>query len=245
VATTAGEITTGSGRQAHETRQRTGMVFSLWASLVVLLGVIAWIAGVRQYTLRTAVDEGAAAVETRGIGEVGDEVIRKAIRTQHDTLPFWTTLSLLGDFLFEPLSLVIRAVAVTTLFAVIAALTGRPVGFPQALSECAWTQGFWVLGIATRLGLMIALRRPEAETSLALALPLGVSSAAILVASRQVDLFALWGWFSMALGGWRRKQLNLAAAVLVCGVLWVIESAVRITFALTLGAGMRLTVLPV
>jgi hypothetical protein len=208
------------------------------------MAAAAWALGLRQYSLRTAVDEGAANVETRGIGEVGDEVIHKAIGIQRSTLPFWTTLALLGDFLAEPLALVLRAMVVATLFAVVAALTCRTVGFADGLTSCARAQGFWVLGMATRLGLMIALRRPEAETSLALVLASGSSPAALLLASRQIDAFVILGWVAVARGGWRRGQVNLAAAVAICGSFWILESIVRIAYGLIIGAGMRLTVMP-
>jgi hypothetical protein len=244
VATAVAERESVTNRAGPESPAQAGPVFALWVMLIVALNGAAWITGVRTYTLETAVDEGAAQVERRGIGEVGDEVIRKAIRTQHATLPFWTTLAVMGDFVVEPLSLILRAVMVATLFAVVAALTGRSIGFGSALTASAWTQGFWVLGLAVRTGLMIALRRADSETSLALLLPPGPCPAAFLIASRQVDAFALLGWFSLACGGWRRGQTNLATALVVCGILWILESILRITFAMTIGAGMHLTVLP-
>ena len=73
-------------------------------------------------------EKGAARVESLGIGEIGDDLIRKSIRTQRDTLPFWTVLAMLGDFLVEPVSLAVRALAVATAFGALAALTGRSVG---------------------------------------------------------------------------------------------------------------------
>jgi hypothetical protein len=132
---------------------------------------------------------------------------------------------------------------VATLFAGLAALVGRPVRFADGVMGCARAQGWWVLGLAVRVGLMIALRRPEVETSAALLLPPGRYSAAVWVALRQIDVFAALGWGAMALGGWRRGQVNLAAAGLVCGAMWLVEAGVRIGFALLVGAGMRLTLL--
>jgi hypothetical protein len=223
---------------------RVGPTLAAWMALAVALQGVVWAAGFRPVALGVAVETGAARAESRGIGEQGDDVIRKAIRLQRDSLTFWTTLALLGDFVVEPLSLALRAVVVAVLLSGLAALAGRPVGFGPALAECAAAQGFWVLGLAVRVGLMVALRRGEVETSMALALPPGTHPAALWVASRQVDAFALLGWLALARGGWRRGQVNLATALLLCGMLWLGESAARIAGTLVAEAGMRLTLIP-
>jgi hypothetical protein len=91
---------------------------------------------------------------------------------------------------------------------------------------------------------MIALRRPEAETSLCLLLPPGRWPALVWEAAKQVDAFVLIGWTALARGAWRREQTNLVAASTICGLLWLAESALRVGYSLVVGAGMRLTVLP-
>jgi hypothetical protein len=213
--------------------------------LTVGLEGLLWHSGARALALSEAVEQGAARIERRTSGEVSEDQVRKAIRTQNATLPFWTTLALLGDFLVEPLSMAARPLAVATLLSTLAALVGRPVQFSAALGACVTVQGLWVLGLAVRVVLMLALRLDEAETSLALALPAGTNSALALLAARQIDAFALWGWAAMALGGWRRGQANLAVALLVCALVALGEAALRINVALMVGAGMRLTLMPV
>ena len=147
---------------------------------------------------------------------MSEDQVRKAIRTQKATLPFWTTMALLDDFLIEPLAILARPLAVATLLTTLAALAGRPTRLGAALDACVTVQGLWVLGLAVRVGLTMALGLDEAETSLALALPPGNHSALTLLAARQVDLFVLWGWAAMAVGGWRRAQANPAVACMVC-----------------------------
>jgi hypothetical protein len=217
---------------------------ALWMILTVGVGGLLWHSGARPLALSEAVEQGAAQVERRAFGEVSENQVRKAIRNQNATLPFWTTLALLGDFLVEPLAIAARPLAVATLLSVLAALMGRPVRFGEAMGACATAQGFWVLGLAVRVALTLALGIDEAETSLALALPPGSPSALALVAARQVDLFSLCGWVAMALGGWRRGQANLAVASLVCASVALGEAALRINVALLVGAGMRRTLLP-
>jgi hypothetical protein len=223
---------------------RSGPILLLWMALVVALQGGLWAAGARTTALAVAVETGAARIETQGIGEVGDEVIRKAIRLQRDALPFWTTLALLGDFVGEPLALAVRAVAVAVVLSSWAALAGRPARFGHALAECSAVQGFWVLGLAVRVVLMVALRRADVETSLVLALPAGSYPAAAWVALRQADAFALLGWTALALGGWRRGQVHLATAAVACALLALGEAAVRVGATLVLEAGMRLTLVP-
>jgi hypothetical protein len=223
---------------------RFGLTLLRWMVLVVALQGLLWAFGVRSTALAVAVEQGAARIETRGIGEVGDDVIRKAIRLQRASLAFWTTVALLGDFVVEPLALAVRAIVVAVVLSSLAALIGRPSRFGPALAACSWVQGFWVLGLAVRVVLMLALRRGEVETSLALILPPGSYPASAWVALRQADAFALLGWAALARGGWRRGQVNRATAVLVCALLALGEAALRVGATLVLEAGMRLTLVP-
>jgi hypothetical protein len=227
-----------------ESGPRAGPILAAWVALTIALQAATWSLGVRPVGLAQAVERGAATVETRGIGEVGDDVVRKAIQTQRATLAFWRTLALLGDFAAEPMALVGRAFVVATALAGVAALAGRPIGFGAALAGSAAAQGYWVLGQAVRVGLMVILRRPGVETSLTLLLPPGTHPATTWVALSQLDLFALLGWTALAVGGWRRGQASLPAAALVCGSLAVVEATTRITWALVTEAGMRLTLIP-
>lgn len=220
-----------------------GTILGFWVLAMVLLQVGAWLSGVRGYGLAVAVERGAARVEGGIIGEVPDDVIRKAIQTQQDSLIFWATLTALGDFVVEPASLVLRAILAATLFAGFAALGGRPIRFEHGLAACAWAQGFWVLGLAVRVALMILLRQPDVETSATLFLPAGTYPATTWVALRQLDVFALLGWTTMASGGWRRGQANLVGSLLICMVLWGTEAILRMSIALILGAGMRMTLI--
>lgn len=223
---------------------RTGRWLLTWMGLVVLLNALTWLAGFRGAALRNAVEAGAAQAEAWAIGEVGNDAVRKAVQAQRDTLPFWGAVIALDDFVLEPLALAIRAVLVGTAFAGLAALSGRPVRFQDGLAACIAAQGFWVLGTAVRLGLMVALQRPDAETSATLLLPEGPHSAAVWLALSRVEAFAAVGWCVMAVGGWRRGQVNLMLAVLVCAGFWLLEAVIRIGFGLLVGAGMRLSVLP-
>jgi hypothetical protein len=229
---------------SHDAAPRSGPILMLWVALTVALQGVMWGAGFREYGLAEAIESGAAKIETRGVGELSDDVVRKAIRTQQDTRPFWTTLALIGDFALEPLSLLVRAAAVAVAFSCLAALVGRPVRFWHALAGCAALQGIWVVGLGVRVALAVALRTTDVETSLALAVPPGHYSAAAWAALRQGDAFALVGWLGLARDGWRRGQVNLFTALLVCAVLWAGESTLRVAGELMMGTGMRLTLIP-
>ncbi len=208
------------------------------------LYAVLWVTGFRQRELGLAVEQGAAKAEWRGIGELGEDLIRKAIHTQRETLPFWKALAGIGDFLVEPLLLGLRAATVAVVFAALAALWGRPVRFDAAMAECMALQGIWVSGLAVQVVLMVVLRRPEVETSAVLLLGPGSYSALVWVALKHMDLFAAAGWLAMAWRGWRRGQVGLVAAVLVCLVLALGEIGARIASALVIGGSMRLSLLP-
>jgi hypothetical protein len=214
-------------------------------SLVLVLNGARWIGGFPTGRLTEGIEQGAAHAETQAKSEVGDEVIRKAIRTHRDTLPFWSALAVIDDFLIEPVLLGFRAVLVATLFTGAAALMGRSLQYDRALVQCAYARVFWVLGLAVRLVLLIVLRRGEddVETSLALFLPPGSYPAPIWLALRQLDLFALLGWTTMARGGWKRGDAPLVAAVVICASLGLLELGVRVLAGLLLGASIRLSLI--
>jgi hypothetical protein len=221
-----------------------GWMLAIWAALVIVLNAALWLTGVRPLALQQAVEHGAARAELRSVGETTDGQGRKAVRTQRATLKFWTTLALIDEFVVEPSSLAVRALAVATLLSALAALAGRQIGFRAALDGCATVQGLWVAGLAVQTNLMIALRRPDVETSLALLLPAGTYSAPLWVALRQVDAFALLGWAALIRGGWSRGQTNLATSAAACGSVALCELCCRVVFALTTGGAMRLMLMP-
>jgi hypothetical protein len=237
-----GEPSARAGTPAPDEAAGFGAVLGLWMALTVLIHGGLWLTGFPRSGLAGAVEQGAARAESQGAGEIGDDLIRKAVRTQRDTLPFWTVLAFLGDFLVEPVALAVRALAAATAFSAVAALMGRPAGYDRALADAAKVQGFWVLGLAVRAGLMVALRRPEVETSAALVLPDGSYPAAAWLAARQLDAFALAGWLALARGASRRGQVGVPAALAVCGGFWLAEAALRVGLGLITGAGMRLAV---
>jgi hypothetical protein len=237
----AGEISASSVAPRLKT---AGRMLAIWVALVIILQGVLWLSGVKTLELHQAVEQGVARAESRNLGEVSDASIRKAIRNQRATLTFWTTLGLIEDFLAEPLALCVRALAVATLLSALAAMVGRPVGFRPAFDECATLQGFWVLGLAAEVALVIALQRTEVETSLVLLLPAGTYPALIVVALRQADAFALLGWAALIRGGWRRRQANLVMATLACGLVALCELTCRLGFALVTGSAMRLMVMP-
>lgn len=223
---------------------RSGRILLLWMALVAGLYGAVWLGGFRQRELGLAVERGAAEAEARGLGELSEDLIRKAIRTQRETIAFWTALAALGDFGCEPLVLPLRAVTVATLFAALAALRGRRAGFEAAWAESAALQGIWVLGLAVQVGLMVILRRPNIATSAVLLLGPGTYSAWQWTALRQLDLFAIAGWLALAWRAWRRKQVGPVAALLGCMLLAIGEMGARSLLAVVIGGATRLTLLP-
>jgi len=223
---------------------RFGGTLLVWMTLTAALYGVLWLTGVRQRELGLAVERGAAEAESRGIGESTDDLVRKAIRVQRQTMPFWTAVAALGDFACEPLLLPLRAATVAVLFAALAALRGRRAGFDAAMAQCAALQGVWVAGLAVQVALTVLLRRPDAETSAVLLLGPGTHSAWQWAALRQLDAFALAGWLAMAWQGWRRGQVGPVAALVTCTLLALGEMGVRILFAVVMGGGMRSSLLP-
>jgi hypothetical protein len=223
---------------------RLGPTLTLWVILTVFLQGAFWLSGWKSLVLAEAVEHGAAISESRTFGEVHEETIRRSIRTQRDTLPFWTAMSLIGDFVLDPMALCLRAVSVATIFCAIAALSGRRVQFGPTLVASVAIQGVWVLGLLIRLMIMVVLRNPDVETSVTVLLPPGTYRAPLWVALRQIDPFPILGWYLLARNGWRLGQVNRATALLTCGALWALESVSRIVWTLTIESGTRLMLIP-
>lgn len=223
---------------------RPGATLLVWTLAVLLLNAGAWLSGLRPTQLVAAIERGAARIEIRTRGELSDDTIRKAIRTQRDALPFWRTLALLGDFGVAPFLPALRALTISVVFAALAALTGRPPEFARAFHENARIQGFWVASTALPLLLMLLLGRPDVETSATLFLPSGPHPAALWVALEELAPLTLLGWLAAVRGAWRRRQANLIVAGLACLGLALMEAGARVAWTLVVGAGMRLTILP-
>ncbi len=229
---------------AKDSDSWAGPLLILWIVLTAAIQASFWVTGWRSRALAGAVEQGAAVIEARKFGEEPDAAIRRSLRSQRETLPFWTVMALMGDLVGEPASLALRALAVTTEFAALAALGGRSPRFGDTLAACAAAQGLWVPGSATRLGLALVTGNAEVDSSLAVALPPGTYRAPVWVALRQADAFAMAGWGVLAWCGWRHARLGLAAAVLTCAPLWAAEAAGRIAGTLMVESGMRLQLIP-
>ncbi len=218
-----------------------GWLLALWLALEVVLHGVIWTTGVVDHDLTQAVEAGAGQVERRKLHEESDDVVRKSIQTQRDTLPFWTVIMALRDFLVAPLLLVWRVFAVAVTFSALAALSGRPVRFPATVAECVAWQGVWVLGLAVEVVLMLVWQRPHVETSVLMFFPQHTFTARQWVAWQQVDCFAIVGWLGMAWGARRRGQANWLVALIVCLVLAATEAYICYGTSLIVNLGMRMT----
>jgi len=216
-----------------------------WITLAIAAAAALWLTGYRDYQIASAIQTGERIIEFQSIGERDDQTIREAIRVQRASIPFWTTLRMLTDFVFLPLGLAARALAAATLAAAWAAIWGRPHRFADGWRESAAVQGFWAVGLALQTGLIIALGQPEATFSAALWLDPTVTQPAWLNLSlRWLDGFALAGWIALAWGIRQRGQAGISGAVLLTLMLMSLEFLLVIPWELVLGAGMRLTVVP-
>jgi hypothetical protein len=213
------------------------------ALVVVLHGVI-WTTGVPDYGLAQAVENGAARVEQQQIGEENEDVVRKAIKLQRDTLPFWAVIVAIRDFLLAPLMLGFRAWMVAVALSAVAAATGRAVRYPEALYDCVAWQGVWVVGLAVHTVLMLVLQRAYVSTSILMFLPQETFTAVRWTILEQIDCFAIAGWLGMAWSAHRRRQTNLAAAAIVCLVLAVLELGICGGASLAVNLSIRASLMP-
>ncbi len=231
------------GLQPNE-QPKWGAVLAGWMAATIMLNGIIWTTGVKDHQIASAVERGAGKVEERHKGEENEDVIRKGIQLQRDTLTFWTVITLMRDFFFAPLALFVRPLMVAVAFAAVAAASGRRVRFPVVMSDCVSWQGVWVLGLLVQVVLMLLWRRATIETSVLLFLPPGQYPATTWVILRQLDCFAILGWLGMALVGWRRGQTNWLMAFLLCMILWMFEIAVLSSASLVVHLAMRSSLMP-
>ncbi|WP_235963340.1 hypothetical protein [Tautonia rosea] len=230
--------------ESDRTASSAGSTLVAIMAAMLLIHAACWASGLRGRSLADAVERGAARVEEQSFGEVAEADIRRAIENQRSSLQFWAVLSAVGDFVVEPFVPALRALLAASGFAAIAALSGRPVRFAEALVGVAEAQWFWVIGLGVRVALMIVLDRSEIETSLVLWLPFGAYPAASWIAMRQFDLFAILGWIAVGRSGWRLGLVGPVTAGGACLLLWGIESSLRIATATLCGAAIRATLIP-
>jgi hypothetical protein len=219
-------------------------MLGVWAALVIILNGILWTTGVPDYNLVQAVEVGAARVEQQMLGEESEDVVRKAIQAQRDTLRFWTVIAILRDFVFAPLLLCIRPLLVGVAFSAVAAVSGRHVRFPATLAAASMWQGVWVLGLAMQVALMLLLGRSAVDTSLAIFLSQESFTASRWASLQQLDCFALVGWLGITWSGWRLRQANIIMAVIACGSLALLEMTICSMTSLVVNLGMRMAIMP-
>ena len=228
-----------------DSTRRAGPILTAWVALLILIHAADWLVGSRSPALVRAIEQGEARVEAQTAGaDLSADAVRKLIQLQRDTRPFWTTLTLLGDFGAAPLALIGRPLAVATLFAAWAALAGRPNGFGPALVESAALQGFWLIGPALSLGLTLAGVPGGPDTALSLFLPPGPHPAWTWAVLHNADIAGLCGWLALAEAGRRRRQVSLGLALATLLPLALAEVAFRAVAAAVIEAGMRLTIIP-
>ena len=178
--------------------------------------------------------------EIEGQADDNEETIRERVRTQQDTVPFWTALTMVGDFVLDPAMLALRAAVVATIFSALAAMFGRTIRFDLAMAESVSCQWLWVLQAAITVTLTLALPNKSIETSLVLLLPSGTHGVVSWVVLRQLGFLIVLGWFALAWCGWRRGETGLPSALVWCISLAATEAAVRTALVLLVGAQMRL-----
>jgi hypothetical protein len=235
--------TPNGGTSAVDT-PKWGWMLTVWMSLVVVLHGAIWTTGVPDFDLTDAVEKGAARVEQRSVGEDSQDVVRKSIKLQRDSLRFWTVICVVGDFLVAPAWIALRALLVAVSLSAVAAVCGRAVRFPAAMRDCVAWQGVWVLGLAVQVVLMLVLQRSDIETSIVLLLPPRIYAAREWVLLNQIDCFAVIGWLGIAWSACQRRQTNLYLALLTCFFLAALEIQIRGGFSLLVNLGMRLTIFP-
>lgn len=221
-----------------------GWLLIVWMALVVVFNGAIWTTGVTDHRLAQAVEDGAAEVEKQHVGEENEDVVRKAIHTQRDTLRFWTVVAAIRDFVIAPLFLGLRAMAVAVALSAVAATAGRPVRFDDSMHECVVWQGVWVTGLAVRVVLMLALDRSAISTSVQMFLAEESYTASSWLLYEQLDCLALIGWLGMAWGGWRRGQAGVLMAVIVCALLAAIDVGIHGGASLVVNLGMRMSLMP-
>ena len=221
-----------------------GWLLMVWMALTVVLNGAIWTTGVTDHRLAQAVEDGAAEVEKQHVGEENEDVVRKEIQTQRDTLRFWTVITAIRDFVIAPLFLGLRALAVAIALSAVAATAGRPVRFDESMHECVAWQGVWVTGLAVRVVLMLALDRSAISTSVQMFLAEESYTASRWLFYEQLDCFALIGWLGMVWGGWRRGQAGLLMAVIACALLAAIAVGIHGSASVVVNLGMRMSLMP-
>lgn len=209
--------------------------------VISLANLALWCFGLRQAELLRAIEAGAAVVEENAKADMEEDQIRESIRLQRQSFKFWSTLAVIGDFVFAPLIPVLRTLAASVLFAAAAALFGRPTGYGVALAENATWQVFWAASAALQTLLKITVS-PEAENSWILLLPAAEYPARLTLALTLLNPLVVCGWIAIGWSAWRRQQANVFLATIAIVLLASLETGILSTALLWLGALMRLTI---
>lgn len=231
-------------RRSEPVVDQTAPPYAGKLSVVVLAIALAnlslWCFGIRQQEIFDAIEEGAAVVEKNTIGEVEEDQVREAIRTQRRSFQFWSTLWMLGDLVLGPLSPVLRTIVVTVAFSAAAALLGRPVGHGVALAENAGLQAFWGAAAVLEATMRLVIS-PDATVSWLALMPPDQYPASAIAQLTVLNPLAVCGWCAMGWFAWKRRQANWFVAGMIILVLALMEASVIGSLQSTMGSLMRLS----
>ena len=129
--------------------------------------------------------------------------------------------------LVAPVSLAASVMLIAALLFAVVALAGNKPDYPTLMAVCVYSAVVDVLAHGLRLAAMLCYRTIEVDTSLGLLVPGSADDGALGNILSAVDPFRTWFWILVAIGLVITGQLSRRAAIVTCGLFWLVATGVR------------------
>jgi hypothetical protein len=126
-----------------------------------------------------------------------------------------------------PLRLVASVMVIAAVLFAIVALAGNKPDYQTLITICVYSAIIDVLAAGLRLGLMLAFRTIDVDTSLGVLVPWSAQTRVLKMILSGLDPFQAWFWILVALGLIVTDQLSRRAAIITCAVLGLLTAGVR------------------
>jgi hypothetical protein len=127
-----------------------------------------------------------------------------------------------------PLQLLVSVLVVASLLYAVVALTGNKPEYHTLVAIGVYASAVDVLAAVLRLGMMLAYRTVNVDTSLGLLIAKPLQGFGVKAVLTAVDPLRIWFWVLVALGAVVTRQLSRRAALVACTMFCLIAIGARL-----------------
>ena len=198
-----------------------GWTLAVLLALVTLIGYVETKSGLIERVVQRECEEQKAKLEREQRDLLGRVEFRNEMEKIDKTAEFTTLMAQIKVAAASPAYVLASILLIASCLYAVVALTGRKPEYHTLVSICVYAEFVELAAYALRLGMMMFYRTIQVDTSLVM---LATSKTWLWLAA--IDPFRIWFWVLVAIGVTVTRQLSRRTAIIACGVMGLLTSAV-------------------